>query len=31
MEDYDYIARLWKQGSFTLIPKATLISGTKIR
>jgi hypothetical protein len=29
MEDYDYIARLWKQGSFTLIPKATLISARK--
>jgi rSAM/selenodomain-associated transferase 2 len=29
MEDYDYIARLWKQGTFTLIPKATLISARK--
>lgn len=29
MEDYDYIARLWEQGSFTLIPKATLISARK--
>lgn len=29
MEDYDYIARLWQQGSFTLIPKATLISARK--
>jgi rSAM/selenodomain-associated transferase 2 len=29
MEDYDYIARLWKQGSFKLIPKATIISARK--
>lgn len=29
MEDYDYIARLWKLGVFTLIPKATLISARK--
>ncbi|MGK0296137.1 MAG: rSAM/selenodomain-associated transferase 2 [Ulvibacter sp.] len=29
MEDYDYIARLWKLGAFALIPKATLISARK--
>jgi rSAM/selenodomain-associated transferase 2 len=29
MEDYDYIARLWKLGEFKLIPKATLISARK--
>jgi rSAM/selenodomain-associated transferase 2 len=29
MEDYDYIARLWKEGVFKLIPKATLISARK--
>jgi hypothetical protein len=29
MEDYDYIARLWKLGVFTLIPKSTLISARK--
>lgn len=29
MEDYDYIARLWKQGIFKLIPKATIISARK--
>ena len=29
MEDYDYIARLWNQGNFKLIPKATLISSRK--
>jgi rSAM/selenodomain-associated transferase 2 len=29
MEDYDYIARLWKEGTFKLIPKATLISARK--
>jgi rSAM/selenodomain-associated transferase 2 len=29
MEDYDYIARLWKRGVFTLIPKATIISARK--
>lgn len=29
MEDYDFIARLWKLGLFTLIPQATLISARK--
>ena len=29
MEDYDYIARLWKSGVFKLIPKATLVSARK--
>ena len=29
MEDYDYIARLWKAGTFKLVPKATLISARK--
>ena len=29
MEDYDYIARLWKEGTFKLVPKATLISARK--
>lgn len=29
MEDYDYIARLFKYGRFKLIPKATLISARK--
>lgn len=29
MEDYDFIARLWKQGKFKLIPKATLVSARK--
>lgn len=29
MEDYDFIARLWNQGNFKLIPKATLISARK--
>ena len=29
MEDYDYIARLWQEGVFKLIPKATLISARK--
>ena len=29
MEDYDYIARLWQQGTFKLIPRATLVSARK--
>lgn len=29
MEDYDFISRLWKEGNFRLIPKATLISARK--
>ena len=29
MEDYDYIARLWKKAKFKLIPKATLVSARK--
>ena len=29
MEDYDYIARLWKKANFKLIPKATLVSARK--
>jgi rSAM/selenodomain-associated transferase 2 len=29
MEDYEYIARLWKLGAFILIPKVTLISARK--
>lgn len=29
MEDYDFIARLWREGNFKLIPKATLISARK--
>lgn len=29
MEDYDYIARLFKYGKFKLIPKATLVSARK--
>ena len=31
MEDYDYIARLWSEGNFKLIPKATLISARKYK
>lgn len=29
MEDYDYIARLWQQGIFKLIPNATVVSARK--
>ena len=29
MEDYDFIARLWNEGNFKLIPKPTLISARK--
>lgn len=29
MEDYDFIARLWQQGPFKLIPKSTLVSARK--
>ncbi len=29
MEDYDFIARIWKQGKFKLIPKATTVSARK--
>tara|TARA_R110002124_G_scaffold286038_2_gene465741 strand:+ start:168 stop:872 length:705 start_codon:yes stop_codon:yes gene_type:complete len=29
MEDYDFIARLWTQGKFKLIPKATIVSARK--
>ena len=29
MEDYDFIERLWKEGNFKLVPKATLISPRK--
>lgn len=29
MEDYDFIARIWEQGKFKLIPKATMVSARK--
>ncbi len=29
MEDYDFLERIWKQGKFKLIPKATLVSARK--
>jgi rSAM/selenodomain-associated transferase 2 len=29
MEDYDFLNRIWKQGNFKLIPKATLVSARK--
>lgn len=29
MEDYDFIARIWEQGKFKLIPKATTVSARK--
>ena len=29
MEDYDFLARIWQQGKFKLIPKATLVSARK--
>nr|WP_309756973.1 TIGR04283 family arsenosugar biosynthesis glycosyltransferase [Flavobacterium sp.] len=29
MEDYDYLERLWKNATFKLIPKATLVSARK--
>lgn len=29
MEDYDFLERIWKHGSFKLVPKATLVSARK--
>jgi rSAM/selenodomain-associated transferase 2 len=29
MEDYDFLERIWKTGTFKLIPKATLVSARK--
>lgn len=29
MEDYDFLSRIWAQGKFKLIPKATLVSARK--
>lgn len=29
MEDYDFLERIWKQGKFKLIPKATVVSARK--
>jgi rSAM/selenodomain-associated transferase 2 len=29
MEDYDFLARIWKTGAFKLIPKSTLVSARK--
>jgi len=29
MEDYDFLARIWKQGRFKLVPKSTIVSSRK--